>query len=142
MPVSSRIAQIYGYAVCLIAVVTLLFAGARFVDATFDRANPLQSTDYRYGPYDAALTSFEAFRATYPRGTELPMRPVPSTAGEPSPGDTLTTAELRQRYEALRTERTVRVEYGAMRSLVKNGFLILLAIGLFLSHWLWVRERP
>lgn len=142
MPVSSRIAQIYGYAVCLIAVVTLLVAGARFVDATFDRANPLQSTDYRYGPYDAALTSFEAFRATYPRGGEMTMRPTPvGAAGEPGAPDTLTTDELRERYEALRAERTSRVRFGAMRSLVKNGFLILLAIALFATHWLWVRER-
>ena len=143
MPVSSRIAQIYGYAICLIAVVTLLIAGSRFVDATFDRARPLQSTDYRYGgPYDASLTSFESFRATYPRGTEVPMRPMPiGAAGEQPQPDTLSTAELRERYEALRTERIERVKYGAMRTLVKNGFLVLLAAGLFVTHWLWVRER-
>lgn len=142
MPVSSRIAQIYGYAVCLIAVVTLIFAGSAFVDSTFDRASPLQSNDYRYGPYDAALTSFEAFRATYPRGGEPGMRPMPvGTTGDAAPQDTLTTAELRARYEALRSERIARVEFGATRSMVKNGFLLLLAIGLFITHWLWVRER-
>lgn len=142
MPVTSRVAQIYGYAVCLIAVITLLFAGSRFVDAAFDRASPLRSSDYRYGPWDASLTSFEAFRATYSRGRDFPARPVPADApADPAPGDTLTTAELRERYDALRAERIDRVEFGATRTLVKNGLLVLLAVGLFATHWLWVRER-
>lgn len=136
---SSRIAQIYGYVVCLIAIVTVLIAGSRVVDATFDRVSPLHSQDYRYGPFDHSLTSFESFRASYP--TDRPMRPTRTGLEPAEPGDTLTTAELRERYETLRTERIERVRFGAMQQLVKNGLLLLLAAALFATHWRWVRGR-
>ena len=134
---SSRIAQIYGYAVCLIAIVTVLIAGSRVVDAAFDRASPLHSQDYRYGPFDQSLTSFESFRATYPM--DRTTRPMPPGVAPADAGDTLTTAELRERYETLRADRIERVRFGATQQLVKNGLLLLLAIGLFATHWRWVR---
>ena len=141
MTPASRIAQIYGYAVCLIAIVTLLIVGSTFVDAAFDRANPLRSQSYRYGPYEGSLTSFEAYQATYQRD-RMAMRVAP---GPEAPvverADTLTTEELRARYELLRAEREESVRYGATQQLVKNGLLILLAIALFVTHWRWVRLR-
>lgn len=139
---ASRIAQIYGYAVCLIAIITLLIVGSRFVDAAFDRANPLRSQSFRYGPYEGSLTSFEAYRATH-QGDRTVMRVAPGPdAPVPAPGaDTLTTDQLRARYELLRAEREESVRYGATQQLVKNGLMILLAIALFITHWRWVRLR-
>ena len=139
---TSRIAQIYGYAVCLIAIVTLLIVGSSFVDAAFDRANPLRSQNFRYGAYEGSLTSFEAYRATY-SGDRMAMRVAPGPDGPVpvQPSDTLTTEQLRARYDLLRAEREASVRYGATQQLVKNGLLILLAIALFVTHWHWVRLR-
>ena len=139
---ASRVAQIYGYAVCLISIVTLLIVGSRFVDAAFDRATPLRSQNYRYGPWDGSLTSFEHYRATY-QGDRFATRVAPGPDG-PVPvanTDTLTTEQLRQRYELLRTEREASVRFGATQQLVKNGLLILLALVLFATHWRWVRSH-
>jgi hypothetical protein len=138
---TSRIAQIYGYAVCLIAIVTLLIVGSSFVDAAFDRANPLRSQSYRYGPYDGSLTSFEAYRAWYQNDRAMRYAPGPDVVAPAPPRDTLTTEELRARYELLRAEREESVRYGATQQLVKNGLLILLAIVLFITHWNWVRSH-
>lgn len=138
---TSRIAQIYGYAVCLIAIVTLLIVGSSFVDAAFDRANPLRSQNYRYGPYEGSLTSFEAYRTTYQGDRMTRMAPGPDGPVPVQPGDTLTTEQLRARYELLRAEREESVRYGATQQLVKNGLLILLAIVLFITHWNWVRAH-
>jgi hypothetical protein len=141
-PHSSRIAQIYGYAVCLIAIVTLLIVGSSFVDAAFDLASPLRSQSYRYGPWDGNLTSFETFRATYQRDrVAMTVAPGPDGPVPVQPTDTLTTAQLRERYELLRAERLASVRYGAAQQLVKNGLMILLAIVLFATHWRWVRTR-
>ena len=137
----SWIPSLYGYAVCLIAVVTLLIGTANFVEAIFVRANPLQARDYAYGPGGASLISFEAYRATYP--SELMTRPTRTgPPREAAPGDTLTTAELRARYEALRADRIGRASFEGTQRLVKHGLLILLAVVLFLTHWRWLRSRP
>ena len=136
---TSRIAQVYGYAVCLIAIVTLLIVGSSFVDAAFDRANPLRSQNYRYGPYEGSLTSFESYRATYQGDRMTRVVAGPDGVVPAQPADTLTTEELRTRYEMLRAEREASVRYGATQQLVKNGLLILLAIVLFVTHWNWVR---
>ena len=136
----SRVQQFYGYAVCLIAIVTLLIALSNLVDAAFDRANPLQAAAGRYGYPDASLTSFEAFRATQP-GQQPPDRSGPGVdpASSAPRADTLTTSELRARYEALRADRVARVSFEATRKLVGSALLMLLALGLFVWHWRWLR---
>ena len=128
------IAPAYGYIVCVIAVVTFLVNISGFVDATFDRANPLAGRNV-YGPYGGSLTSFEAFRVTYEADRPMQTAPTPR-----QPGDTLTTDQLRARYEALREDRVTTTRYQATQRLVKNGLLIILAILLFATHWVWLRR--
>lgn len=57
---SPRIAQWYGYTVCLVAVVTFLLSARGVVDDLFTLSNPLRSSS-RYG---TSLTTFEAYEAT------------------------------------------------------------------------------
>lgn len=135
MPLTSRIAQIYGYAVCLVAVIVGLIAAANVVQAAFDRASPLLATGYFGGEPTGDLTSFEAYRAS--QGFQRPGPPGEATASR----DTLSTAELRVRYEALRQGRIARVSYNATRQLVQHGLLLALAIALFAWHWRWLRHR-
>lgn len=85
----SWIAPLYGYVVCVIGVVTFLINVSGFVDATFERSNPLAGRG-AYGPYGGSLTSFETFRATYDQSR--PMRTQPPS----SPSDTLTTQQMRE----------------------------------------------
>jgi hypothetical protein len=131
------IALAYGYVVCLIAVVMLIVGTFNIVDAFFDRASPLQSREGAYGPFGGSLTSFEAYRAT--RMQQRPTRVGPS--GNPETGDTLSTVALRAEYEAMREDRIEQVRHAASKRLVKHGLLILLAIGLFATHWRWVRRE-
>ena len=130
------IAPAYGYVVCVIAVITFLVNISGFVDATFDRANPLAGRNV-YGPYGGSLTSFEAFRATYDQVRPTRVAPPPGDAA----ADTMTTEQLRIRYEALREDRIVQTRFQAMQRMVKNGLLIALAIVLFWAHWGWLRRQ-
>jgi len=134
----SWIAPLYGYIVCLVAVITFIISVNNFVNAAFERASPLQSREGRFGFDGTALTSFEAFRSTYA------LR-APTRTGRDSVADTLSTAELRQRYEALRADRIEQMRFVAMQKLVGSGLLMVLAVGLFFTHWRWVqrqRESP
>jgi hypothetical protein len=135
---SSRIAQLYGYAVCLIAVVTFLIGVGNLADAAIERANPLLA-DGRYSRADGSLTSFEAYRASAGAMRAVPTRVGPD--GREIPPDTLTTEQLRARYEALRADQLARVSFGTAQRLVKHGLLVAIAIALFLGHRRWLRTR-
>lgn len=127
----NRIAQWYGYSVCLVAVVVLLITVTGMVNSLFTLANPLQGEN-DFGP---ALSSFEAYRATHHQSPYLD--PAEREAARRTPP---TDAELRARYQALRADRIERNRYQAQRSLVSAALLSLFAAGLFLFHWRWLRR--
>jgi hypothetical protein len=131
----SWIASAYGYLVCLVAVITFLISASRFVDSAFDLADPIRGRGGYYGPMGGSLSSFEAFRTTY-----MEQRPIRTATGETTlKSDSLTTEQLRARYEVLRADRIAQSRYTAMQGLVKHGLLILAAAVLFMTHWRWVR---
>jgi hypothetical protein len=127
----NRIAQWYGYSVCLVAVVVLLLTSTSMVNNLFTLANPLQGEN-DFGP---ALSSFEAYRATHHQSPYVD--PTEREAARRTPP---TDAELRTRYQALRADRIERNRYQAQRSLVSAALLSLFAAALFLFHWRWLRR--
>jgi hypothetical protein len=124
----NRIPQIYGYTVCLIAVVAFLISINGIVDASFTLANPLHG---QYGPGDG-LTSFESYEAS--RGER-------TVADRNVPPDTTSVETRRRRFEALRADRIAANRLQAWRRLVGSGLTMLIAIGLFAWHWSWLRTR-
>lgn len=140
-----RVAHLYGYTVCLVAVVTFLVSAHSLVRAGFALADPLRSEDREFG-FEPSVSSFEAFRATYmfggAGGAVVVGRAAGRSAADSSArADTLSTADLRARYEALRADRVGRTRYQAAREAVTSGLLLVLALILFALHWRWLRER-
>jgi hypothetical protein len=135
---TERVPQIYGYAVCLIAVVVILMSINTLVNQAFALSDPVVTAG-RYG-WDGgvSLTSFEAFRATRAARGEAPTRPRAEGGAEPAPAEP-TEAELRAEYEALRSDRVSRVTFEARQDMTRSGVLLLVAIALFWWHWRWVR---
>lgn len=127
---SNRIAQLYGYTVCLIAIIVSLLSIASLLDAAYQRANPLQS-EMSYG---AAMTSFEAYKATYHRERAMFDR---DGASRP---DTMSDVSLRQQYDALAADRTATTRYRTSKTLTTSGILLVIALVLFALHWRWVRR--
>jgi hypothetical protein len=128
---ANRVAQLYGYTVCLVAVVTVLFAVPSSTNALFRLSDPLQAQ----GSFEPILSSFDAYKATWERGRGIPG------ADEAKPGTPPSEGELRQSYEALRADRIASNRYDARRSLVTSTLLLILALGLFAWHWRWLRDR-
>lgn len=126
---SPRIAQWYGYTVCLVAVVTFLLSARGVVDDLFTLTNPLRSSS-RYG---TSLTSFEAYEATQEM---TPRRVQADSIAPPS------EAELRRRYMALREDQIAQSRFDATRGIVASILMLLIATGLFIWHWRWLRALP
>ncbi len=127
---SNRMAQLYGYTVCLVAVIVALSSIASLLSAAIDRANPLQA-EYSYG---ASFSSLEAYRATYHRDRT-------NTGGlEPARVDTLSDAVLRSRYVALVADRRAATTYRTSKTFVSGGVMLALALALFGGHWRWLRK--
>ena len=128
----NRVAQLYGYAVCLIAVIVFLISANSFVEHLFRLSNPLRARGDRFG-MEPAISSFEAYRATANRF-------VPATR-EGGQAQTVPDSVLRTRYEALRADRIEQARFEAEQGLTTSGLLLLLSIVLFALHWRWLRSR-
>jgi hypothetical protein len=143
--VNSRIAQVYGYAVCFITVIVMLIAIKQVVDAAFDLSDPIRADGGGYGRTGRPLTNFELYkmearRQTGGRDQNGPM--PPAVAPSKTSADTMSSdAELRKLYDAEREAAIGNARFRAIRSLVGNILLIVLAGVLFVIHWRWLKER-
>ena len=140
---NSRIAQVYGYAVCFITVIMILISINSVVGAVIDISDPIHADAGGYGRMGRALSSFELYKLDS-RREPIPLAPVPAGAVAPAkvaPADTMSDADLRRMYDAEREQAIGTVRFRAMRTLVGSGLLILVSVILFVVHWRWLRER-
>lgn len=136
---NSRIAQVYGYAVCLVTVFLILVSIRVVVDAVIDLSDPIRAEGGGYGRLGGPLTNFELYKLEARRQPRGPTRvgPGPSAADT----DSLSDADLRRLFEAERETAIGNVHFRAMRSLIGSGLLIVVALILFVVHWRWLRAR-
>ena len=126
----SLIAQIYGYAVCLVSVIVFLIAITGMVEAVFDLSEPLSGRARYAGP--ERISSFEVYKRDFQTSRAVPRGP-----GEPAmemPDD----SALREIYAAERADRIGSARFEATRSLVRSALLLLAAAALFVTHWKWM----
>lgn len=116
-----KIASIYGYAVCIVAVITFLIAVANIVGPILDIRNPLPAA---YRSHDRSLASFETYKMDTLRQLEA----------EQVPDD----AVLRAAYQAAREERISAVRHRAVNQLAGSIIAVLAALLLFVFHWVWL----
>ncbi len=133
---SSRIAQAYGYAVCLIAIITILISAAGMVNAAFDMSDPLRAGG---SGRSGQLTSYAAYKREHlqRQGTQTRPRPAETDSATAQPSET----ELRQMFEDERTDQIGNVRFRSTRTLVTSLLMIIIASGLFLMHWRWLRRE-
>jgi hypothetical protein len=129
-----RVPQLYGYTVCLIALVWGLVSAISLVDDSLSLSAPelRGSSEFNWG--EPSVTSFEAFRATYDRARRMGIPDAQRI-------DSVPEAELRRRYEALREDRVRRGSYEARREIITATLSLVIAAALFAFHWRWLRRR-
>jgi hypothetical protein len=126
----NRMAQFYGYSVCLIAIIVGMITIASIISTAFDRAHPLESSSM----FGESLSSFDAYKASRTQRNEMEER-----AGMTRP-DTVSDAALHAQYNGLVQDRMAQVRYGSEKTLVTSGIMLLAAIVLFGLHWRWLRR--
>jgi hypothetical protein len=131
-----RVPQLYGYTVCLIALIWGLVSAISLVENALSLSAPelRGSSEYNWG--EPAVTSFEAFRATYDRARRMSM-----PDSRDAKLDSVPEPELRRRYEALRADRIRRARFEARREIITDTFSLAIAAALFAFHWRWLRRR-
>ena len=128
-----RVPQLYGYTVCLIALLWGIASTVAIIESSLTLSAPEYHGEREFG-LDPSVSSFEAFRTTYDR-SRIMMSPDARTKL-----DSLPDAELRRRYEALRTDMIRRTTVEAQRSIITSALSLLIAIALFATHWRWLRR--
>jgi hypothetical protein len=129
--INSRIAQVYGYAVCLICVIVILVSAHSVIDAAFDYVNPEAS-----GTVSSRMSAptYETYRIQNRRGRA-------NGPGQLAPTDTtVSEQDLRKAFDSEKAEAISSAKFRALRSLVSSSVFLVLALIFFLLHWRWVRR--
>ena len=137
--INNRIAHIYGYAVCLTAIIVMFFAVRQIINASINLSNPLRADMGGYSRMGLPLTDFELYKVEARRRPRYPMYPG-AAAPAVQPADTA-EAELRKQYDAERTAAIDSGRFQATRSLVANLLLLIFAVIVFGVHWRWLKQQ-
>ena len=123
MEKKTKIPQVYGYAVCIVAIITMLISVADLINSVIDASDPL----YTWGD-DQRLSSYENFK----------MDALKSGKNEASyvPDD----ATIRTMYEDAKNHKIRRVKHQTTKSIIVSSILIVLSLTLFITHWRWMRK--
>ena|SRR5271157_2379357 len=128
-----RMAQIYGYTICLVAVITFIICVAIIIPAIMDLSDPLHAG----GPFQFAstpsLVSYENYKMDILKNT----KPEDQKTGTNYIPDDKT---LRSMYEAAKADRINEANHSSIRTIMVNSLIILISIVLFITHWLWMRR--
>ncbi|MFI5187154.1 MAG: hypothetical protein ACHQF0_10540 [Chitinophagales bacterium] len=125
------VAQVYGYAVCLVTVITFLISTTALVTAVVDLGDPMHSG---YTPQGSpSLASFENYRLdvmkSFQKGAET---------GEQSYAPTEQT--LRSMYDAAKNDKIQSSNHQSDKTILISSLIIVICMILFFTHWNWLRR--
>ena len=107
----------------IVAVVTFIISATAFISALIDRADPIYAG---YSQID--LSSFEKYKMDVLKATTKDAAYIPSDE------------EIKEMYEAAKTDKINKVMHTSFRSMIVSGVIIFLAVVLFASHW-WLMKK-
>lgn len=127
------VAQIYGYAVCLVTVLTFLFSVPSLLESSIDLTDIQHSKNYNsnYSSFESykvhvikdMTTSYECDQEIKAKAAKLP--------------DDQT---LMRMYESEKDDSYKNAFHRTKRTLIEKVFFMLLSALLFIFHWKWVRK--
>lgn len=124
MQTMQRGAKIYGYTVCVIAVITFIITLSTMITAFLNMSDPLYAgyQDYSH------LSSFENYKVEAMKAIAEDAAYVPDDA------------TLRSMYESARNDTISHAKHTIRRDLTVSGIIMILSIVLFTIHWMWMRK--
>lgn len=130
--VGSKVAQFYGYSVCLVAVIASLVSTGSVAGALLEWSDPLHAGDV-VGYPQRSFASFETYKMDV---LNPPYGGPQSDAPRYTPDD----ETLKRMYEAARTDRIQSISARVRRTVVTNSVIVLFALALFVTHWRWLKR--
>jgi hypothetical protein len=130
MEKNNIVAKIYGYMVCLVAVITFLICITDLVNSIIDHGDPMHADRYNSS---SNLASFETYKMDLLKETK-------------SEGDTTKASfipddkTLKTMYETAKSEKMQASLHRINKSIVVDSLLIAICIVLFSLHWVWMRK--
>ena len=124
-------AQIYGYAVCLVAVITFLISVTDLVNAIMDMGDPLHAG--WVSPESLSLASYEIYKMDV-------LKSLPKNEGSSSASYIPDEDGLKAMYEAAKADKIRKTELNARKRMIVGGLLIIICITLFITHWRWMKK--
>ncbi len=128
-----RVAQVYGYTVCLVAVIAFIICVANLIPSIMDLSDPLHAGNQFINANSPSLASFENYKMDI---LKTSTKEGEKTSAEFIPDD----QTLKQMYEAARTDRITSANHVSIRSIVVNSLVIVICLVIFTIHWIWVRR--
>src|SRR3954464_11857098 len=101
---NSRIAQVYGYAVCFITVIVILISIKSVVDAVIDLTDPIRAESGAYGRSGLSIGNFELYKLDARREGRMSVAGGPGPVKAQPADSSLSEADLRRLYEAERDQ--------------------------------------
>lgn len=128
-----RMAQIYGYTVCLVAVITFIICVSNIIPSIMDLSDPLHAGASFQFAGTPSLASYENYKMDILKSTKSDDQ---KTGTNYIPDD----KTMRSMYEAAKAERINQNNHSSVRTIMVSGLIILISIVLFITHWLWMRR--
>jgi hypothetical protein len=129
----NRMPQIYGYLICLVAVITFIICLANIIPSIIDLGDPMHSRSMYASQNTPSLASFENYKMDVLKSVNK------EGAGETQayiPDD----ATLRAMYESAKADVVQTVVHNSIRTIVVSGIILLVSVVLFITHWNWMKR--
>jgi len=124
---SQKIQMIYGYALCIVTVITFLISVTSVVYSLIDLTDPINA-HRTYGKDAPSLASYDNYKIDIIKSLD------------PGHEIDLDDSTLKSMYDAARNDAISKVKHNAYRSVIVNSLVVLICIVLFITHWIWMRR--
>lgn len=132
MQKSHLVARIYGYLVCLVAVITFLICISQLINSIIDLGDPIHAG---WQPESSpCLASYENYKMDVLKVTTKSNQ-ADNVAYIPS------DETLHSMYNAACNDKIQLEKHRAKRTIVLNAMLTVISILLFISHWRWISKQ-
>jgi hypothetical protein len=128
-----RMAQIYGYIVCLVAVITFIICLANIIPAILDLGDPMHAGSVFSMQGSPSLASFENYK----------MDILKSSSKEGEQKDQAYVPDdqtIRSMFEAAKSDKIQTARHQSIRTITVSSIIILVSIALFITHWMWMKK--
>jgi len=122
-------AQIYGYTICLVSVITFLISVTTLVNAIIDLGDPIQAGWTQ--PGSPSLASFENYKMDLLKA---------SKQGDDKATYLPNDSTFRAMYLAAKDDKIKSIQHQSYRYMMIDSFLIVICLLLFITHWIWMKK--